>query len=580
MKYELTDFQRDAVNQNGKVVLKACPGSGKTFVVSNRIIKLVRGWQEKNKGIALLSFTNVAHEEVIRKVKEISGTEKLYYPHFSGTLDSFISKFILLPFGHLIIGNNKKPRVIENESNEYCQFVKSQYRYQCHKSMCNPLDFYIDESGCVKDMSNKMDKCLVSGTKPCVQLKNSMYRKGLITYKDANIIAIKLLKIYPSIGKTLASRFPTIIIDEAQDTSSEQMEIINLLSSYGVENIMLIGDPDQAIYEWRDADPSVFLNKYNSGEWISKELNENFRCSQKICNATKIFSTLSSTSIAKGESSQYGYKPRIVFYDKTKSSNLVQYFITECINNNIKVSADNVAILSRGRSGLLGKDYSRIGDLWKNTLTFLFASAAYERDYGSYKKAINMIERGLFLYFIDNSEDVREVDESQVESRLDIDIWNKLIRKFYVENPLSDTILDDWIVEVKKVLSDISVKLGISKVTGAEIKVKTRDTSCPDFRKQPIKNFFIKSISKDYLNSTIHAVKGRTFEGVLLKLETNGKLTSNIINKRDIESEEIRTAYVAMTRAKKILMIAIPNTVKERTLVRFPKSEWDIVKLD
>ena len=71
----------------------------------------------------------------------------------------------------------------------------------------------------------------------------------------------------------------------------------------------------------------------------------------------------------------------------------------------------------------------------------------------------------------------------------------------------------------------------------------------------------------------------RTFEAVLLLIDSRGKLKSNMLNTKPIESEEIRTAYVAMTRAKQILVVAIPNTIKTSSLVRFPSSEWKLIDL-
>ena len=54
---------------------------------------------------------------------------------------------------------------------------------------------------------------------------------------------------------------------------------------------------------------------------------------------------------------------------------------------------------------------------------------------------------------------------------------------------------------------------------------------------------------------------------------------SNMLNTKLIESEEIRTAYVAMTRATEILVVAIPETIKPSSLVRFPSYEWKLIDL-
>ena len=158
-------------------------------------------------------------------------------------------------------------------------------------------------------------------------------------------------------------------------------------------------------------------------------------------------------------------------------------------------------------------------------------------------------------------------------------MWRKLIFEFCKDMPTADIELKVWKESIKVFIVSISNKYNIPIREGVQIKVKTRDDKYKDFLVQPIKNFYATSFENSYLNSTIHAVKGRTFEAVLLLIDSRGKLTSNMLNTKPIESEEIRTAYVAMTRAKQILVVAIPDTIKPSSLVRFPSSEWKLIDL-
>ena len=73
--------------------------------------------------------------------------------------------------------------------------------------------------------------------------------------------------------------------------------------------------------------PSVFLDMYNNGKWNPVELNENFRCSQNICNATKIFSSLSAVSVAVGDSKECDIKPIIVRYKAEERSKLIEEYL-------------------------------------------------------------------------------------------------------------------------------------------------------------------------------------------------------------------------------------------------------------
>ncbi len=82
--------------------------------------------------------------------------------------------------------------------------------------------------------------------------------------------------------------------------------------------------------------------------------------------------------------------------------------------------------------------------------------------------------------------------------------------------------------------------------------------------------------------STIHSAKGKTYEAVMLIIKQRGKLTFNSLNKEDNKTEEIRTAYVAMTRPQKILVVALPKSVKEafNKSKKFNKNLWECIDLE
>ena len=577
MRYKIpTLLQKQIIECSGKNVLKSCPGSGKTFVVATKMIDDVYNWKYKNKGIALLSFTNVASNEINKQIKCNSGINKIGYPHYTGTIDSFISQFLFLPYGHLIMGCNGRPSIIQDFSLNIKGYSDRIWRAQCHQNGCDSLDFYVDINGEVKNTKKDVLNCPIDKRKPCIALKRYCYKQGYATYADVITIAIRILESYPEIGELLARKFPAIIIDEAQDTSAYQMRIIELLEIYGVSNILIIGDPDQAIYEWRNADPSVFLNKYNDAEWNPRELNENFRCSQNICNATKVFSTLSCVSTATGKSAKSDFKPQILKYNTDDKSEIIKYFLDTCQQRNIKVTPDKVAVLVRGRSGLTGKDYSQIKNLWQSQTARLLSEAAYERDYKSIGRAVNMVSKALFQIFINSSLISNDIDFEAIERIMTRNQWGKIVFNFCKSMPGADVSLRLWKKQIMLLILQFKTKYILEFLVGSEIKIKTRDTKLGDFFEQPIKFFYAKSFDKHYLNSTIHAVKGCTFEAVLLLIGKNGKLTSNMLNTKPVESEEIRTAYVAMTRATQVLIVAIPNTIKKNSLVRFTTTDWDL----
>lgn len=111
---------------------------------------------------------------------------------------------------------------------------------------------------------------------PCEELKRRLIQNGIVFQREVSSFAFRILKENPEIAKAMAKRFPILIIDEAQDTSEEQMGVFDLLVAAGVKDVFLVGDPDQSIYEWREATPKCFTDKMKLEQWNTLYLTANF----------------------------------------------------------------------------------------------------------------------------------------------------------------------------------------------------------------------------------------------------------------------------------------------------------------
>ena len=213
--YDFTTEQKEFLSSAGKVVLHACPGSGKTTIVAQKVINYLMSWNRPHQGIAVLSFTNVASEEIARQAREIlpQGYD-IGTPHFVGTLDSFIDNYIFLRFGYLLLETPKRPLIATNDiSNGY-----SYWRRDCHRNGCvsNIDQFKWEENGDLTKNGNSID-CLGSGryAQPCIQFKKMMLEKGLFFQNEIAGLTCSLLKKHPLIAKSIAERFPVIKIGRA-----------------------------------------------------------------------------------------------------------------------------------------------------------------------------------------------------------------------------------------------------------------------------------------------------------------------------------------------------------------------------
>ena len=185
------------------------------------------------------------------------------------------------------------------------------------------------------------------------------------------------------------------------------------------------------------------------------------------------------------------------------------------------------------------------------------------------------VEKPLY-YLIFQKHD--RIDCELINKNFDVRKWRKMIFDLSVRLPSPEMSLQDWKIKIPQVLTDFSKDNDVEFIVNDAIRTKTRvkDANLKDFLEQPINAFFAGSSYEHYTNSTIHSVKGCTFEAVMLIINSSGKLTENMINTKPIDSEEIRTFYVAATRARILFVLALPDKKKAfMDTVRFPKDLWD-----
>jgi len=232
----LTTKQEEIVAKRGMFVVKACPGSGKTFAVAARFAQLLQDWPHAHRGIAAISFTNVAWQEIERALSmDLRVKTPVVYPHFLGTIDSFVNQHIFLPFGHLVIPCDHRPELIGPPVNSW-EPIGSPYTWgagECYKRECKLNELSYDLSGnlinVLKSRSGIFQNCPRNHDR-CSALKKRVVKAGYATQRDAVHFGVRVLEEYPAVAKAIVSRFPFLMMDEAQDTSACEMRLVELLS--------------------------------------------------------------------------------------------------------------------------------------------------------------------------------------------------------------------------------------------------------------------------------------------------------------------------------------------------------------
>lgn len=583
---EPSEGQKKAIEQRGKVVLRACPGSGKTFTVAHKLAKRLKIWKHRHYGIAAITFTNVACDEIKEQLEKINMGNAIGYPHYLGTIDSFINKYIFLPFGHLVMKCQERPNIVGFEHNVWnpSGFKWLWRNPECYNNQCKLIDFsYSIDGNVIRIKDDDKINCPYNRTR-CTELKKQFTIEGYANQSDANYFAMRILEEYPEIAKILSRRFPEFIIDEAQDTSETQMKIMDLLVDKGLSEIMLIGDQDQAIYEWRDARPQIFINKISS--WETVTLNENLRSSQLICEATKGFSSLPNISKATGETAKLDISPRIVKYRDDKLGILKEYFINECRKYSIEIAPEKVAILIRGHA-LLNRMMGIEKDIypWKdsNIVTKQLAQAVYYRDCNppDLKNARKYLESTCSIICFGNNSYKKAELIQKVEEKIGIRNWQIGLWKLLKSLPKSDIKLEEWLNKTKQIFNSKWFRnqdWPINNEDNFDIEVKRGGRYRENYEwalDQPVGSFLKKtSVIDNIYMDTIHSAKGKTYEAILAVIPKHHAAKGNIKELATVSDghEEIRTVYVAMTRPRKLLIIAVPDNTEKEDLHRFP--DW------
>jgi len=544
--------QREIVfDCNGRFIVRACPGSGKTYTVAARFARLLSGWKQKNSGIAAISFTNAACTEIQKKMNEdFFFRSQIKYPHFLGTIDSFINNYIFLPFGHLIMRCDKRPEMVGGNISEWKGYNFTQDQFTNVRFLKNDkLEIINSRTGA--------DNLSLDGL---TNMKISFNRKGFATQDDSEYYAVKLLQKYPLLCKSLIKRFPIVMIDEAQDTNELQMEIINTLLENGLNELMLVGDPDQAIFEWNDAKPELFLQKCN--EWTEIKLNENRRSSQKICDFFFKISSLPEHSEAINEQvKELNFTPEIIEYSANDIPNAIDYFLQLCNQHNIDTTNDKIQILCRSHN-MVKKIIGNSTDMnlfpWQEAKLFCrdIAKGRFLYDEGKISLGIKSLELGL-LKSISNLNVVSYTDKNNILKEFDPIKWRVYLYELMNLLPKTNVSLSEWISQANSslVAFDKSLNLDLS------IKRDNRGYKYSSLRFNDIFNRDRNTMINNINVGTVHSVKGESIDAVLAFWASKGanKNYSRILDENIQDSEEKRIIYVALTRAKKILVLAVPD---------------------
>ena len=592
----LNDKQLEAVNHTeGPCLVLAGAGSGKTRVLTERIIKLIDdGVSPYN--ILAITFTNKAAKEMRVRVQNKIGD--VANSIFIGTFHSFGLR--ILRENYDAIGYSSNITILDTDD------TKSLIKRILKENSFDPADYDI------KHIISKISSAKNDGISPLEFSKlflnehdkviGLVYEKYLKLLKENNSVdfddlllkPVEIFKKRKDILEKYQERFRYILVDEYQDTNSIQYELCKMLAKK-YNNIFVVGDANQSIYSWRNADYRNILNfekDYKNAHVVL--LEENYRSTNTILKAANSVIKNNNegtklnlwTSIGDGEKVEY-----IRVEDEIKESSFVINKIKELVSEGYSYSDFAVLYRTNAQSRTVEEAFVRnnipyniIGSYYfynrkeiKDLIAYL--NLIYNtNDSVSLERVINTPKRGIGTKTIDNIRKKANMNDISLFDAIDSG------KELEFKKLILELIEDSKTMNLSDLIEDVLVKTGLRREYELDksIESDTKVENLNEFKSLAVnfedngiydlstflENIMLVSDKGQYAEDdnnvnimTLHSAKGLEFNIVFILGMEEGIFphSRSFESAKELE-EERRLCYVGITRAKKKLYLLSART--------------------
>ena len=289
----LNEKQIEAVtHKDGPLLVIAGPGTGKTKVITHRIAHLIREHNIRPEKILAITFTNKAAEEMQGRINTEIGE-----PHGSSvkacTFHAFCVK--VLRNHALKIGLSENFTIFDQELQD--EILTESVR----ELNLNPDDYppwYLRNiiSGAKCTLQNPIDAIddtdiddpeTIENIRSVLQIyQGKLAKYDALDFDDLLVKTVELLRM-EEVKEAYHQEISYILVDEFHDVNSVQYHLLQLLCAPPKQNLMVVADGDQSIYSWRGSDPQFIENFRTDFNPQTVELDDHYRCSEKILRAAE-----------------------------------------------------------------------------------------------------------------------------------------------------------------------------------------------------------------------------------------------------------------------------------------------------
>ena len=618
---ELNDDQKKAVlHKNGPLIVIAGAGSGKTRVLTYRIVHLINEGVDPFNILAL-TFTNKAAKEMKKRISQSVG-DSIAKNIWMGTFHSVFARilrseasFIGYPTSFTIYDTQDSERLVSNIIKEL-KLNKDNYKAKQIRNRISSLKNNFISPEKYYSVPDLVEQDKISKREEFVTIykryNDRCFKASAMDFDDLLLKTNELLNKFPEILSKYQDKFRYIMVDEYQDTNYSQYLIIKSLSDR-YENLCVVGDDSQSIYSFRGANIDNILNfKKHYPNCSTYKLEQNYRSSNNIVQCANSLIKKNQFKLDKTiwTSNEDGDK---ILVNKSQTDSDEGRFIASSIfqeKNNEYLDNSSFAVLyrtnaqSRSIEDALRKiniEYQVFGGLSfyqrkeiKDVLAYLRLTQN-QNDEESFRRIINFPPRGIGqttidkLTLISEKENLSLFDSISKIKNYDIKINSSTIDKlenfqnlilslkvFSNNNNALDTAThilnksfiinyykDEGSLESFNRIENIEELInGINDFMLGQNELYESDKSLSKYLEDvALYSETDKNIESNKVSlMTIHMAKGLEFPIVyVVGLEENLFPSIMSVNSREEIEEERRLFYVAMTRAEKKLILSYCN---------------------
>jgi DNA helicase-2/ATP-dependent DNA helicase PcrA len=573
----LTEEQRSAIGWQENLMLTACPGSGKTRTIVAKLIQEVEALRDTPRAVACITYTNSAVQEIESRIS--AHLQHGDSRHFKvSTIHSFCLTNILRPFAWRLPGFVGTPKILTRDKPEFEQIVRhATGRINYHNITQADLEAFegLNLNAAGELIGSALSNEVIQRSAPffwqrCDEL-------GFIDFCNIIYRSYCLLRDFPDIAQSLAARFSWFLVDEFQDTSELQTEILKLIHATTRSKFFVVGDPAQSIFSFTGARPELlqpFAEHIDARTDIS--LTGNFRSNPQIVSHAERVFPRESPMTSVGEHRVCTEEPRHAHVNSTFEA-ITDQFLPRLTDLGIELG--DASILSRDWASLLQLS-RRLRDFGVPVVgpgarpyrkSRLFATLA-EQLCGAIAEpqpnTVRQLERALFM----------ALQDARHDSQLEVDSFNcrvaiiRLLREARRLATIGGAV--QWLDSMSTRTGEILLELELVDRTQAGLFFASVQEMKSDMQRQ---NIDMANLTIDDLGlfasptralrlSTIHYAKGREYSAVAIMGLREGTVPH--FRATDIEDEK-RLFYVGLTRAKRVLLY-----ITERDRWRNPPSRF------